>query len=102
MRPSSSRRRSGCESQAFAARSVTDAGASSSHNLSLLLAGFNGVAYFISSLIPIFFVERLGRRKLLLFSAIGQTITMAVLAGTTSVTATGPGIVAAICLFVFK
>lgn len=29
-----------------------------SHSLSLLLSGFNGVAYFLSSLIPIWIIDR--------------------------------------------
>lgn len=43
-----------------------------SHDLSMLLAGFNGVAYFFSSLIPIWVIDRLGRRKLMLFAAAGN------------------------------
>ncbi|EME85191.1 uncharacterized protein MYCFIDRAFT_196019 [Pseudocercospora fijiensis CIRAD86] len=43
-----------------------------SHSLSLLLAGFNGVAYFFSSLPPIWILDRLGRRKLMLFACAGQ------------------------------
>jgi MFS family permease len=48
-----------------------------SHNLSLLLAGFNGVAYFLSSLPPIWILDRLGRRKLMLFACIGMCSCMA-------------------------
>ncbi|KAI6899016.1 general substrate transporter [Hortaea werneckii] len=33
-----------------------------SRNLSLLLAGFNGVAYFFSTFVPIWTIDRLGRR----------------------------------------
>jgi nitrate/nitrite transporter NarK len=73
-----------------------------SHSVSLLLSGFNGIAYFISSLIPIWLIDRVGRRKLMLFAAIGQCACMAVLAGTTSVTGKGTGIVAATMLFLFK
>ncbi|POS75910.1 sugar transporter STL1 [Diaporthe helianthi] len=54
------------------------------HNISMLLAGFNGVAYFLSSLIPIWIIDRLGRRKLMLFAAAGQGCCMAILAGTVS------------------
>ncbi|RKL24607.1 hypothetical protein BFJ68_g607 [Fusarium oxysporum] len=61
-----------------------------SHNLSLLLAGFNGVAYFFSSLIPIWIIDRLGRRKLMMFAAAGQAVCMAVLAGTVSTGQPGP------------
>ncbi|GAA6037160.1 hypothetical protein JCM8097_008765 [Rhodosporidiobolus ruineniae] len=74
-----------------------------SHDTSLLLSGLNGVAYFISALVPIPLIERVGRRKLLLFSVIGQTITMAILAATTKqVGNKGAGICAAVMLFVFN
>ncbi|KAI3571606.1 general substrate transporter, partial [Fusarium oxysporum f. sp. albedinis] len=73
-----------------------------SHNLSLLLAGFNGVAYFFSSLIPIWIIDRLGRRKLMMFAAAGQAVCMAVLAGTVSTGQPGPGIVAIVMLFLFN
>jgi hypothetical protein len=73
-----------------------------SRDISLLLSGFNGVAYFLSSLIPIWVVDRFGRRKLMLFAVIGQASCMAVLAGTTSVSFKGTGIVAATMLFLFN
>ncbi|KAF5022477.1 hypothetical protein F66182_5449 [Fusarium sp. NRRL 66182] len=73
-----------------------------SHNLSLLLAGFNGIAYFFSSLIPIWIIDRLGRRKLMMFAVTGQAVCMAVLAGTVSTGETGPGIVAIVMLFLFN
>ncbi|PSN62398.1 general substrate transporter [Corynespora cassiicola Philippines] len=73
-----------------------------SHDLSLLLAGFNGVAYFISSLVPIWIIERLGRRKLMLFAASGQMACMAILAGTVSEGSKGAGIVAIVMLFLFN
>lgn len=73
-----------------------------SHKLSLLLSGFNGIAYFFSSLIPIWLIDRIGRRRLMLFAVTGQCACMAVLAGTTSVRATAPGIVAAVMLFAFN
>lgn len=72
------------------------------HNLSLLLAGFNGIAYFLSSLIPIWVIDRLGRRKLMLFAAAGQCACMAVLAGTVYDGGKTCGIVAAVMLFVFN
>lgn len=73
-----------------------------SHNLSLLLAGFNGVAYFFSSLIPIWIIDRLGRRKLMLFAAGGQCACMAILAGTVSNGSVPAGIVAIVMLFLFN
>lgn len=68
-------------------------------DLSLLLSGFNGLAYFLSSLVPIPLIERLGRRKLMLFGSVGQMTCMILLAAMTSdVGNKGKGIVAAICL----
>ncbi|KAG6366713.1 hypothetical protein INS49_000892 [Diaporthe citri] len=72
------------------------------HNMSMLLAGFNGVAYFLSSLIPIWVIDRLGRRKLMLFAAAGQGCCMAILAGTVSDGSASAGIVASIMLFAFN
>ncbi len=73
-----------------------------SHDLSLLLAGFNGVAYFLSSLVPIWIIDRLGRRKLMLFAAAGQCACMAILAGTVSDGGRAAGIVAVVMLFLFN
>ncbi|KAK2613986.1 hypothetical protein N8I77_000851 [Diaporthe amygdali] len=72
------------------------------HNMSMLLAGFNGVAYFLSSLIPIWVIDRLGRRKLMLFAAAGQGCCMAILAGTVSDGSASAGIVASVMLFAFN
>lgn len=68
----------------------------------MLLAGFNGVAYFLSSLIPIWTIDRLGRRKLMLFAAAGQCACMAILAGTVSDGSASAGIVATVMLFLFN
>ncbi|USW58340.1 Putative major facilitator, sugar transporter, major facilitator superfamily [Septoria linicola] len=73
-----------------------------SHSLSLLLAGFNGIAYFFSSLPPIWILDRLGRRKLMLFACAGQACCMAILAGTVYDGSTSSGIVATIMLFLFN
>jgi hypothetical protein len=73
-----------------------------SHDLSLLLAGFNGIAYWLSSLVPIWLIDRLGRRKLMLFAAFGQGACMAILAGTVSNGSAGAGIVATVMLFLFN
>lgn len=56
-----------------------------SNSLSRLLAALNGTEYFIASWPAVFLVERVGRRKLMLFGAIGQAGTMAILAGVNSV-----------------
>lgn len=73
-----------------------------SYNLSLLLAGFNGVAYFVSSLPPIWIMDRFGRRKLMLFACIGMCSCMAILAGTISNGNTTSGIIATVMLFMFN
>jgi MFS family permease len=73
-----------------------------SHNLAMLLAGFNGVAYFLSSLIPIWCLDRIGRRNLMLFACAGQASCMAILAGTVSNGSFGCGIVAIVMLFLFN
>lgn len=73
-----------------------------SRNLSLLLAGFNGIAYFFSSLPPIWLLDRLGRRNLMLFACTGQACCMAILAGTVWSGNFASGIVAIIMLFLFN
>ncbi|KAG7907566.1 hypothetical protein KL906_003647 [Ogataea polymorpha] len=72
------------------------------HNLALLMSGFNGIAYFFSSLLPIWLLDRFGRRKLMLFAVIGQGSCMAILAGTVSNGNTASGIVATVMLFMFN
>lgn len=73
-----------------------------SQELSLLLAGFNGIAYFLSSLPPIWILDRLGRRKLMLFAVIGMCCCMSILAGTVSNGNKASGIVASVMLFLFN
>ncbi|KAF2215453.1 hypothetical protein CERZMDRAFT_94864 [Cercospora zeae-maydis SCOH1-5] len=75
--------------------------------LSRLLAALNGTEYFMASIIAIFTIEKIGRRKLMLFGAIGQAGSMAILAGTTSIPTEDPrskqaGIAATVFLFVFN
>jgi MFS family permease len=74
-----------------------------SRNLSLLIAGFNGLEYWLATFIPIPLIDRIGRRRIMLFSAIGQTLTMAVLAGCIAYPNSKPaGYVATVGLFVFN
>lgn len=74
---------------------------------SRILAACNGTEYFIASWISFFTVERFGRRKLMIFSALGQAATMAVLCGT-QWASTAPrhnsaaSVVAAVFFFVFN
>lgn len=78
-----------------------------SPELSRLLAACNGTEYFLASWIAFFTVERFGRRKLMIFSALGQAGTMAVLCGT-QWASTAPrhnsaaSIVAVVFFFVFN
>ncbi|OJJ64238.1 hypothetical protein ASPSYDRAFT_1155543 [Aspergillus sydowii CBS 593.65] len=72
------------------------------HNLALLMAGFNGVAYFVSTFVPVWAIDRLGRRKLMLFAAGGQCACMAILAGTVYDGGHAAGIVATVMLFLFN
>ncbi|KAJ5923430.1 hypothetical protein N7454_008675 [Penicillium verhagenii] len=73
-----------------------------SHNTALLLSGFNGIAYFFSSLVPIWVIDRLGRRKLMMFAVVGQGCCMAILAGTVSNGGHAAGLVATVMLFLFN
>lgn len=86
----------------YYAPSIFQSSVGLSHDLSMLLAGFNGVAYFLSSLVPIWVIDRLGRRRLMLFAAAGQCVCMAVLAGTVADGSAPAGIVASVMLFLFN
>lgn len=70
--------------------------------LSRILAACNGTEYFLASWIAVFTIEKIGRRPLMLFGAVGMSLSMVVLAAVTSVGGTGPGIVAAVFLFIFN
>lgn len=71
--------------------------------VSRILAACNGTEYFLASWIPVFIIEKAGRRPLMLFGAAGMSISMIVLAITTSYEGqSGPGIAAATFLFVFN
>lgn len=80
----------------------------------MLISVFAGTEYFLASWIAVYTIEKFGRRKLMLFGAIGQTATMALLTITTYLATapdaapfggkdnTGAGIGAAVLLFVFN
>lgn len=72
------------------------------HKTAMLLAGFNGIAYLLSSLIPIWCLDRLGRRKLMIFACVGQAACMACLAGTVSNGSKPAGLAAIVMLFLFN
>ncbi|KAI0774413.1 general substrate transporter [Fomes fomentarius] len=69
---------------------------------SRIIAAANGTEYFLASLIAIFLIDRLGRRPLMLFGAIGQTITMVLLAVLGSIDRPGTQVASAVLLFVFN
>ncbi|KAG2357374.1 general substrate transporter [Suillus spraguei] len=69
---------------------------------SRLIAAANGTEYFLASIIAIFIIDRIGRRKLMIFGAVGQCITMILLAVLGSVRGTGAQVVSALLLFVFN
>lgn len=70
--------------------------------ISRILAACNGTEYFLASWIAVFIVEKVGRRKLMLFGAAGCSASMVVLAVMTKIGGTAPGIVAAAFLFIFN
>jgi sugar porter (SP) family MFS transporter len=71
--------------------------------LSRILAACNGTEYFLASWLPVFIIEKAGRRPLMLVGAAGMSVSMVVLAICTSFAGeTKPGIVAAVFLFVFN
>ena len=70
--------------------------------MSRLLAALNGTEYFLASWPSVFLVERVGRRKLMLFGATGQAITMAILAGVNSSPQHNVKIAGIVFLFVFN
>jgi sugar porter (SP) family MFS transporter len=84
-----------------------------SATVSRVVAACNGTEYFIASFIAVYTIEMFGRRKLMLFGALGQSATMAVLAGVTSPAALnkdasghaqnhGAAVAAAAMLFIFN
>lgn len=84
----------------YAAKIYSDLGMSPF--MSRLLAALNGTEYFIASWPAVFLVERVGRRKLMLFGAVGQAITMAILAGVNSRSEKPFQIAGIVFLFVFN
>jgi hypothetical protein len=70
--------------------------------VSRVLAACNGTEYFLASWIAVFIIEKVGRRKLMLFGAAGMSASMVILAVMTEVGGTACGIVAAAFLFIFN
>ncbi len=67
-----------------------------------IIAACNGTEYFLASLIAIFLIDRVGRRPLMLFGSVGQTITMVLLAVLGSIDSSGTQVASAVLLFVFN
>lgn len=70
--------------------------------MSRLLAAINGTEYFMASWPAVFLVERVGRRKLMIFGAAGQAASMAILAGVNSKATTSLQMAGIAFLFVFN
>jgi sugar porter (SP) family MFS transporter len=71
--------------------------------MSRILAACNGTEYFIASWLPVFIIEKAGRRPLMLVGAAGMSISMVILAVCTSFVGNSQaGIGAAVFLFVFN
>ena len=66
------------------------------------LAAANGTEYFLASWIAVFTIEKFGRRQLMLFGATGMSFSMIILAVMDKLGGKGPGIVAALFLFIFN
>jgi sugar porter (SP) family MFS transporter len=73
-----------------------------SRSVSQLVAGFNSLEYMLATILPIFYIEKVGRRKVLMWGAFGQAMTMMVLAITVNHGGYGAGIVGAAMLFLFN
>lgn len=56
----------------------------------------------MASLVAIFLIESVGRRKLMFFGSVGQTVTMILLALLGSINNSASRIISAILLFVFN
>jgi sugar porter (SP) family MFS transporter len=70
--------------------------------LSRILAACNGTQYFIASMFSPLLIKHFNRRSLLMFASAGLATSMAILAVMNAIGGKGPGIVAAIFLFVFN
>lgn len=70
--------------------------------LSRIIAACNGTEYFLASWIAVFLIEKVGRRKLMIFGATGQALSMMVLAITVWAANPASGVVATVFLFMFN
>ncbi|QDS72018.1 hypothetical protein FKW77_002016 [Venturia effusa] len=94
---------SGCNLITYYATNIFEDQIGLSGFLSRILAACNGTEYFLSSFIPVFTIERIGRRTLMLIGAAGMSLSMTGLAIAGSfVDSTSAGIASAVFLFVFN
>jgi len=73
--------------------------------LSRILSGVNGTCYFLTSIIAVFIVEKVGRRPLMIWTALAMGLTMILLAGlynTVQEGNKGSQGVSVLCLFLFN
>lgn len=73
-----------------------------SRNLSLILGGCTSLTYLLGSLIPLWAMDRFGRRALLMFSATGLTACFAIAAGLLSTGTTSAAYGATAMVFLFQ
>ncbi|KAJ6127619.1 hypothetical protein N7523_003231 [Penicillium sp. IBT 18751x] len=81
-----------------------------SATMSRLIAALNGTEYFLASWVAVFTVEKFGRRSLMLFGAVGMSLSMVILAITDNISSnhkhtpkgTSAGIAQTVFLFVFN
>ncbi|MCJ1302408.1 hypothetical protein MMC08_005211 [Hypocenomyce scalaris] len=73
-----------------------------SRSLALLIAGVNATEYLLASLIPIFIIEKVGRRQLMITGSTGQALSMLILAICVQNGSQAAGYVAVLCLFTFN
>ncbi|KAI7906372.1 general substrate transporter [Cokeromyces recurvatus] len=51
------------------------------YTMAMLMAAVDSVIYFIGAMVPVYLVERIGRRKIMLWGLLAQTITLVCIAG---------------------
>ena len=67
-----------------------------------LIAACNGTEYFMASWIAVFTIEKVGRRKLMLFGAAGMSFCMIILTISDEIHSTSSGIAETVFLFMFN
>jgi hypothetical protein len=73
-----------------------------SRHMALLMGGISGIEYFCAGLIPIFIIDKVSRRSLLIFGSIGCSLSMAVLAICQHDGSVAAGYVGVVMIFLFN